>query len=82
MKEARKETTFATALNCMDGRVQDAVAKWTKDHFNVMYVDAVTEPGIDSIIRGENSYFRYISQKLKKYFIFSDIFFRGTTKNS
>ncbi len=68
MKRESKEVTFATALNCMDGRVQDTVAEWAKQHFNVTYVDAVTEPGIDSIIRGENSYPRYISQKLKKIF--------------
>ena len=68
MEPEHKEVTFATALNCMDGRVQNTVTEWTKKHFNVTFVDAVTEPGIDSIIRAENSYLRYIFQKLKKIF--------------
>ena len=37
--------TFATAINCMDGRVQDAVKDYMKGNYGVDYVDAVTEPG-------------------------------------
>ncbi len=36
---------FATAVNCMDGRVQDPVTDWLKDLCCVEYVDVITEPG-------------------------------------
>jgi len=39
--------TFATAINCMDGRVQDPVSQWMIEQFNVDYVDVITEPGPD-----------------------------------
>jgi len=41
---------FATAINCMDGRVQDPVAVWLKERFQVDYVDAITEPGPDKLL--------------------------------
>ncbi|MEK7595777.1 MAG: carbonic anhydrase [Patescibacteria group bacterium] len=42
--------TFATALNCIDGRVQKPVTEWIKNRFNADFVDTITEPGIDKII--------------------------------
>lgn len=36
---------FACAINCMDGRVQDAVKDYMKKKYGVDYVDMVTEPG-------------------------------------
>ena len=39
--------TFATAITCIDGRVQQPVADWVKLHLNVRYVDLITEPGPD-----------------------------------
>jgi hypothetical protein len=44
------EGTFATAVNCMDGRVQEPVAAWIKARFGVDYVDTITEPGPDRIL--------------------------------
>jgi len=44
------EGTFATAINCMDGRVQLPVIEWAKTHFGVDYVDMITEPGPDKIL--------------------------------
>ncbi|MDD3628039.1 MAG: hypothetical protein PHV06_12065 [bacterium] len=41
---------FATAVNCMDGRVQIPVIEWLKREYNVDYVDSVTEPGPNKII--------------------------------
>lgn len=41
---------FATAVNCMDGRVQEPVSRWMKDRFGVEYVDTVTEPGPDGVL--------------------------------
>ena len=39
------ESTFATAVNCMDGRVQEPVAAFARKQFGVDYVDMVTEAG-------------------------------------
>jgi carbonic anhydrase len=39
------QKTFACAINCMDGRVQDAVKEYMKENYSVNWVDQVTEPG-------------------------------------
>ena len=44
------EGKFATAINCMDGRVQEPVIKWMKEHCQVEYGDMITEPGPDGIM--------------------------------
>jgi hypothetical protein len=36
---------FATAINCMDGRVQIPVFEYMKTMYNVDYIDMITEPG-------------------------------------
>jgi len=36
---------FGTAINCMDGRVQEPVAKYIRRKYLVDYVDVITEPG-------------------------------------
>lgn len=41
---------FACAINCMDGRVQDAVKRFMKINFNVEFVDQITEPGPNKIL--------------------------------
>lgn len=41
---------FATAINCMDGRVQDAVKNYIKENYGVDYVDMITEPGPNKIL--------------------------------
>jgi hypothetical protein len=38
---------FATAINCIDGRTQEPVIAYLKEHYNVDYVDMITGPGID-----------------------------------
>lgn len=40
------EKTFATVLNCMDGRVQNQVNEAVRIEFDVDYVDTITEAGI------------------------------------
>ena len=42
--------TFATAINCMDGRTQEPIIYWAKKTLEVDYVDAITEPGPDKIL--------------------------------
>lgn len=41
---------FATAINCMDGRVQIPVIKWIKKKYVVDYIDMITEPGPNKIL--------------------------------
>ncbi len=47
---------FATAITCIDGRVQQPVADWMKLHMNCEYVDLVTEPGPDKVISEGTTY--------------------------
>lgn len=42
--------TFACVINCMDGRVQDAVKNFMKENYSVDFVDMVTEPGPNKIL--------------------------------
>jgi hypothetical protein len=37
--------TFATAINCMDGRTQEPIINYMKQGFKVDYVDMINEPG-------------------------------------
>ena len=41
---------FVTAINCMDGRVQQPVIEWMKKKYAVDYVDMITEPGPNKIL--------------------------------
>jgi len=42
--------SFATAINCMDGRTQIPVIEFMKNRYRVEYVDTITEPGPDKIL--------------------------------
>jgi len=42
--------TFATAINCMDGRAQKPVSEYIQKNFKVDYVDMITEPGPNKIL--------------------------------
>ncbi|MHC4798252.1 MAG: carbonic anhydrase, partial [Planctomycetota bacterium] len=42
--------TFATAINCMDGRTILPVTEWMKHNFQVDYVDMITEAGPDKVL--------------------------------
>lgn len=41
---------FATAINCMDGRVQIPVIEWLTGQYCVDYVDMITEPGPNRLL--------------------------------
>ncbi len=41
---------FATAINCMDGRVQVPVIDFIKKNYQVDYVDMITLPGPDKLL--------------------------------
>ncbi|WP_188208078.1 carbonic anhydrase [Alkalibacillus aidingensis] len=42
--------TFGTAINCMDGRVQEPVMNWVKEQFQVQYVDKINDAGPTKVI--------------------------------
>jgi hypothetical protein len=50
MREIIMKGIFATAINCMDGRVQIPVIEWLKRKYPVDYVDMITEPGPNKIL--------------------------------
>lgn len=41
---------FVTAVNCMDGRVQEPVVGYMKKRYGADYVDMITEAGPDRIL--------------------------------
>lgn len=41
---------FATAINCIDGRVQMPVIEWLKRQYRVDYIDMITEPGPERLL--------------------------------
>jgi len=42
--------SFATAINCMDGRTHLPVNEWMKEKFGVDFVDTITEPGPNGVL--------------------------------
>ena len=60
-----RDGRFATAINCIDGRVQVPVLDWIRFHLNVDYVDLITEPGPDkTMIAGSEAVYRSIFDKV------------------
>ncbi|MFC7365571.1 MULTISPECIES: carbonic anhydrase [Bhargavaea] len=45
---------FVTAINCMDGRVQEPVMNWMKQRYDALYVDMITEAGPNKLLRSDN----------------------------
>ena len=45
--------SFCTAVNCMDGRVQDPVTRFLASRFGVKYVDQITEAGPVGVLASE-----------------------------
>jgi carbonic anhydrase len=44
--------SFATAINCMDGRTQLPVNEYMRSRYGCDYVDTITEPGPIAILAG------------------------------
>ena len=42
--------TFATAINCIDGRAQAPVTEWVRANTRADFVDTVTSPGPDHLL--------------------------------
>ena len=61
--ESSQENTFATAVCCIDGRVQQPVADFGRQHFNVQYIDMITKPGAVAHMSDEISAYIKISMQ-------------------
>lgn len=48
------DTTFATLLNCMDGRVQIPVNRFLQDRWGMPHIDTITEAGIVRFLSSES----------------------------
>ena len=64
--------SFYTAINCMDGRIQESVVNYIKKKYNVLFVDMITGAGPVKILsnkKTENleSIISYIDISLKKH---------------
>lgn len=57
------EKRFVTAINCMDGRVQDCVNRWIKNLYRADYVDVITAPGPVKILAAGEPEFMLTSIK-------------------
>ena len=56
---------FATAINCIDGRVQFPVLEWLLNDTHADYIDMITEPGPDhALINGTPEVVEGIRRKL------------------
>jgi len=59
-------TQFATAVNCIDGRVQRPVIEWMVQRLWTPYVDMITEPGADKVLaEGSESQRQAVRQKVE-----------------
>lgn len=57
--------SFGTAINCIDGRVQEPVSTWLKEKYQLGYVDVITEAGPDAILAdGASDVIRRIREKV------------------
>lgn len=58
--------TFVTAVNCMDGRVQEPVLDWLKEQYQADYVDMVTEAGPNKVLlEGDHEAVQALKSKIE-----------------
>jgi hypothetical protein len=55
--------SFATSINCIDGRVHLPVIAWLRAQYDIEYVDMVTEHGPDAILSRGDDMLSYASIK-------------------
>jgi len=49
-----RKGTYATTINCFDGKIQAPTRKYLKRRFRVEFVDPITEPGIEKILTDDS----------------------------
>ena len=47
--------SFYTAINCIDGRVQEPVINYIKEKYNVLFVDMITDAGPVKILSNKKT---------------------------
>ena len=47
--------SFYTAINCMDGRIQETVANYIRKKYNVLFVDMITSAGPVKILSNKKT---------------------------
>ena len=47
--------SFYTAINCMDGRIQETVANYIRKKYNVLFVDMITDAGPVKILSNKKT---------------------------
>lgn len=55
--------TFATAVNCLDGRTQEPVRDFLKSKYGAAYVDMITEHGPEKILAEDSDKYKINSIK-------------------
>ncbi|MDP3987674.1 MAG: hypothetical protein Q8P80_00855 [Candidatus Levybacteria bacterium] len=61
--------TFFTSVGCMDGRVQEVVAKLGREKFQALYGDTITEAGLVGLLGKEKQDPNFINSLKNKIFI-------------
>ncbi len=72
MKNRARNFKFATAINCIDGRVQLPVAEFIKKNYAVEYVDMITVPGPDKVLSACRNMYEIGSLKDKLLFSYNN----------
>jgi len=58
---------FGTALTCIDGRVQEPVARWLREHYYLDYIDVISEPGVDALLAaGDSPQAAWVREKVQR----------------
>ena len=58
------EKTFATAINCMDGRTQEPVRRYVMELTGADLVDAITDPGPIKELAVDDAYLERIAARV------------------
>ncbi len=66
---SQQDETFFTSVGCMDGRVQDPIAKYGRDKFRVLFADTITEAGFVGFLSNNPS--NELLQSIKKKVLIS-----------
>lgn len=63
--------TFCASIQCIDGRIHDAIFSYIKENYDIKYIDILSEPGIDGILAGDDP--MYIDSIIRKLQICVDV---------
>lgn len=66
------KSKFATAINCIDGRVQTPVAEFIKRRYSIDYVDMITVPGPYKILSECRDKYEIESIRKKAFFSYNN----------